>query len=109
MTNETPQTDVTALHVRINAITCELDALSAGASTNILRPDAGERNAEHERRTAVLRHELAGLRALLPAAGMASGQRLVIYQGLGEVILRDDPEPEYVEADTPVDLWDWSE
>jgi hypothetical protein len=98
---------VAALWTRINELNCELDALYADAATNILRRDAGRRNAECEGRAAVLRHDLAEARAALPAEGMRSGQRLVMYRGVGEVVLRDDPEPEFAEAETPLDIWDW--
>jgi hypothetical protein len=101
--------EANALWARINEINCELEALSASAGSNILRRDAGRRNADHEQRCEVLRHELAEVRAKLPAEGMASGQRLVMARALGEIILRDDPEPEYAEVSAPVDEWDWSE
>jgi hypothetical protein len=103
------ETEVAALWARINEINCELEALSADAGSNILRRDAGRRNADHEQRSAVLRSELAEVRAKLPAEGMASGQRLVMARVLGETILRDDPQPEFAEARVPVDEWDWSE
>jgi hypothetical protein len=106
MTNEI---DVAALWTRINEINCELDALYAGAATNVLRRDAGRRNAQCEAQAAALRQELVEVRAKLPAEGMASGQRLVMARGLGEIVLRDDPEPAYADAQTPVDIWDWSE
>jgi len=103
------ETDVASLWARINEINCELEALSAAAGTNILRRAAGQLNADHEQRSAVLRHELAEARARLPAEGMASGQRLVMSRALGEIILRDDPQPEFAEVSVPVDEWDWSE
>jgi hypothetical protein len=105
----TDEADVAALWTRINEINCELESLSADAGSNILRRDAGKRNADYERRTAVLRLELAELRAKLPPAGIASGMRLVMSRALGEIILRDDPEPSFAEVNTPVDIWDWSE
>jgi len=103
------ETDVAALWTRINAINGELESLSTDAASNILRRDAGRLNADHEHRSAVLRHELAEVRAKLPAEGMASGMRLVMSRALGEIILRDDPEPSFAEVNTPVDIWDWSE
>jgi hypothetical protein len=106
MTNEI---DVAALWTRINEINCELDALYAGAATNVLRRDAGRRNAECEERGAALRRELAEVRAKLPAEGMASGMRLVMSRALGTIYLRGDPEPEFVQVSVPVDEWDWSE
>jgi hypothetical protein len=103
------ETDIAALWARINEINCELEALSLSAGTNILRRDAGRRNTEHEQRSAVLRRELAEVRAKLPPEGMASGQRLVMSRTLGEFILRDDPQPEFADVSAPVDEWDWSE
>jgi hypothetical protein len=116
---------VTALWVRINEINCELEALSAPAAlvsdgarlaneslAAWLRRDNERRceSARHrEERAATLRLELKELRAKLPPEGMASGQRLVIYRGLGEMILRDDPEPEFAQVNVPRDDWDWSE
>lgn len=103
------ENDVAALWTRINEINCELEALSTHASSNILRRDAGRRNAEYGQRCEVLRCELGELRAKLPAEGMASGQRLVMARALGGITLRDDPEPAYADVHTPIDIWDWSE
>jgi hypothetical protein len=110
---------------RINEITSELEALSSpavlvsdgprlpGESLGAWIHRDSERRCEavrsREARSAALRLELRELRAKPPKEGMASGQRLVIYRGLGEVILRDDPEPEYAEVNVPRDEWDWSE
>jgi hypothetical protein len=107
MTDEAP--DVTAIWARINEINLALESLSTDAGSNILRRDAGRRNADFEQRSAVLRRELAELRAKLPPAGMASGMRLVMSRALGEIILRDDPELSFADVRTPVDEWDWSE
>ncbi len=114
----------TALWARINEINCELEALSASAAAGIVSGAGripGERLGawisreserhcvEHrvrEERAATLRLELAELRAKLPPEGVRSGQRLVLYKGLGEVILREDREPEYAEVHAPVDEWD---
>jgi hypothetical protein len=107
VTDETQQTDVTATWARLNAIGCELRALSDGASTHILRRDAGRLNREYEERSAALRRELADLQAKLPKTGAASGQRLVMSRALGTIYLRDfEPEPE---VHVPRDEWDWSE
>jgi hypothetical protein len=100
---------VAALWARINEINCELEALSRDAESNILRRDAGQRNSAYEQRSAVLRSELAEVRAKLPPEGMASGQRLVMSSTLGEIMLRDDPEPDYADVRTHIDIWDWTE
>ena len=114
-----------AIWTRINEITGELEVLSApavlvSAGARLANESLGawiHRDSEHrceavrtrEERAAALRLELKELRASLPPEGMASGQRLVIYRGLGEVILRDDPGPEYAEVRVPRDDWDWTE
>jgi hypothetical protein len=118
---------VTALWRRINEINLELAAVSSASAANIvsagdrimgeplgarLRRDSKWRCEvvlSHEERAAELRRELVELRAKLPPEGMRSGQRLVLYRGLGEMILREDPEPEYSEVNIPRDEWNWSE
>jgi hypothetical protein len=104
------ETDVAALWARINEINCELASLSTAAEANILSRDAATLNADHEQRSTILRHQLAEVRAKLPAEGMATTMRLVdVSRALGEIILRDDPKPDYADDRAPLDIWDWTE
>lgn len=101
-----------AIRARLREIDLEQRSRSEAASSNILTRYAGELNAEYEARMAALRSEQIELRTLLrlhAPEGMASGQRLVIYRGLGTLTLHDDTEPEYAEVRVPRDEWDWSE
>jgi hypothetical protein len=118
---------VSVILARINSIGIELEALSSASAANVVSPGdriMGEplgarlrRDSQwrcevvlsHEERAAELRRELVELRAKLPPEGMRSGQRLVLYRGLGEMILREDPEPEFADLNVSRDEWDWSE
>jgi hypothetical protein len=95
--------------VEINRVRLELDRLTDLAARNILSREAGRLNREYEARAVELRRELSELQAKIPPEGMRSGQRLVMARILGEVILREDPEPDYADVHAPVDIWDWSE
>jgi hypothetical protein len=87
------QEQVAAIWTRINAIGCELQALSASAGTNILRRNAADLNRAHEERSAILRQELAELQSQLPRTGEASGMHLVFARTLGTCYVRAS-EPE---------------
>ena len=101
------QEQVAAIWARLNALGCELQALSDDASRNILRRNAGQLNREYEQRSAELRREQAELRGRLPAEGMATNQRLVLGRFLGTVILREsDPEEPPDDGFDATDPWE---
>lgn len=88
---------VDEIHTRMNAIECELQALSASASSNILRKNATQLNQAHEERCAVLRREKLDLLAQLPPTGEASGQHMVFARTLGTCYVRaseSEPPPD---------------
>ena len=99
--------EATDLYGEINRVRLELDRLTDRAARNILSREAARLNREYEAQAMELRRELAELQAKIPPEGMASGMRLVMSRALGEIILREDPEP--ADVTVPVDIWDWSE
>jgi hypothetical protein len=86
---------IAAVRARLGEIERELFNPANFTSSSILSPNAGQINAAHEKYFAVLRRERSELLAELPKTGEASGQHMVMAQGLrGTVIVRAS-EPEY--------------
>jgi hypothetical protein len=115
--------EVAAIWTEINAVSCELEALSVPFAAAIvteripnellgqwIRRDSAKRCTairDNEESREALRLKLRELHARLPPTGEASGQHLVIANTLGTCYVRES-EPEYVgEVNVPVDEWAW--